>query len=72
MNSTLSSNQLTAIIGTLLGLFLVGYPLLFGSGEMWSIGSVTVGVLLIIASIVVFFSESPPRDGDLHHRGGGV
>ena len=72
MYRTLSSNRITAVVGTFLGLLFVGYPLLFGPVEPWSIASVILGVLLILASIVVYFSGSPPRDEDLHHRGGGV
>ncbi|MGM0446772.1 MAG: hypothetical protein ACQERM_00790 [Methanobacteriota archaeon] len=72
MNKEISGNQVTSILAGLIGVVMIGYPLIFGSIEMWSIYSIIIGVLLIIASAVVFFSDSTPQEDHLYNRGGGV
>lgn len=72
MKNTLTSNQISGVVGSLLGLVLVVSPLVFGPVEMWSIALTSIGILLIVTSVVVFVSGSSPREGNLHHRGGGV
>ncbi|MDR5672401.1 hypothetical protein AArcCO_0647 [Halalkaliarchaeum sp. AArc-CO] len=72
MENTLTSNQISGVIGSLIGLAVVASSLVFGPVEMWSIALMSIGILLIVTSVVVFVSGSSPREGDLHHRGGGV
>ncbi|MFC5134703.1 MULTISPECIES: hypothetical protein [Haloferacaceae] len=72
MNKELSGNQLT---GGMVGLIVAGliiYPLVSGQIEMWSIYAIIIGVLLIIVSAVVFFSDSTPQEDHFYNRGGGV
>lgn len=72
MNKEVSGNQVTAIAAGLIGVGMIGYALVFASDEMWSIYSIIIGVLLIIASAVVFFSDSTPQEDHVYNRGGGV
>ena len=70
MGATLTTNQITALVVGAIGLASVGYPLVLGPIEIWSIGIVMIGGLLLVAAVVIFVSGQPPRERDLQHRGG--